>query len=353
MTRGHGRARIGMSVMVLGLSLATLVGPARVRAHEGNSDPAVIHGCAGPNGQLRTVGVAGACTGSETALHWQDLGGLTALQAAVATLQAQVSSITTQLNSLRAHIRVEQGVINGLGGPHVIVEGANLHVRSGSLQTDDTTNLGNLVIGYNEPRGGDDTSNRTGSHNVIIGSEHQYTASGGLVAGFSNSVLDNHASVSGGERNTASAPAASVSGGTANTATGPLATVSGGQYNTASGVGASVTGGQFNVANSASASVSGGGNNTAGAIAASVCGGAQNTASHYFASVTGGDGNAASGMNSSVSGGRFNTANGTNASVTGGLNNVASGEFGSVSGGGGRFAPGDLDWAAGTLLQEQ
>src|SRR5204862_7376188 len=114
------------------------------------------------------------------AVHWAGLGDLTALQAAVTTLQGQVASATVALNSLRAYIKVQQGTINGLDGPHVIIEGANLQVRSGSLQTVDTTNLGNLVIGYNEPRAGNDTSNRTGSHNLILGPEHQYTTSGGL-----------------------------------------------------------------------------------------------------------------------------------------------------------------------------
>jgi len=72
-----------------------------------------------------------------------------------------------------AFISVEEGPINGLNGPHIIITGANLHLRSGSQHTVDATNLGNLVIGYNEPRLGSDTSNREGSHNLIIGPQHQ------------------------------------------------------------------------------------------------------------------------------------------------------------------------------------
>src|SRR5207249_10130664 len=58
----------------------------------------------------------------------------------------------------------------------------------GSGMTGDTTNLGNLTIGYNEPRNTTDTTNRTGSHTLIIGPEHQFTASGGLLAGYRSTV---------------------------------------------------------------------------------------------------------------------------------------------------------------------
>src|SRR2546429_1199662 len=104
-----------------------------------------------------------------------------------------------------------------------------------------TTTHRNLIMGYNEPRGArfgppPDTTNRTGSHTLIIGPEHQFTASGGLLAGIGNTVTGVFASVSGGQANTASASSASVSGGGFNTASGSRASVSGGELNTASGV---------------------------------------------------------------------------------------------------------------------
>jgi hypothetical protein len=41
--------------------------------------------------------------------------------------------------------------------------------------------LGNVVIGYNEPRGaGDD---RSGSHNLVIGSQNNFSSYGGFMAG--------------------------------------------------------------------------------------------------------------------------------------------------------------------------
>ena len=211
-------------------------------------------------------------------------GQVATLQGQVATLKAQNATLTTRMHTLEhlngdlpalaPFVSVNPGPINGVGGPHVIFTGVNVHIRSGSGMTNDTTNLGNLIIGYNEPRNTTDTTNRTGSHTVIIGPEHQFTASGGFLAGFQNTVSADFASVSGGKFNMASGDFASVSGGRENTASGSSASVSGGGANTASGP---------------NASVSGGGGNTASRFAASVSGGEGNTASGSFASVSGGN----------------------------------------------------------------
>ena len=60
--------------------------------------------------------------------------------------------------------------------------GANLYVNSGSGATDGPVNgLGNVIIGYNEFRGtGDD---RTGSHNLVVGSKNNFSSYGGIVGG--------------------------------------------------------------------------------------------------------------------------------------------------------------------------
>ena len=216
-------------------------------------------------------------------------GQVATLQGQVATLKAQNATLTTRMHTLEhlngdlpalaPFVSVNPGPINGVGGPHVIFTGVNVHIRSGSGMTNDTTNLGNLIIGYNEPRFGTDTTDRTGSHTLIIGPEHQFTASGGLLAGFGNTVTADFASVSGGAFNTASGgDGASVSGGRNNTASGDGASLSGGQLNTASGIAASVSGGVGNTASGGSASVSGGESNTASGDVASVSGGLNRTA---------------------------------------------------------------------------
>jgi len=258
------------------------------------------------------------------------------LQDTINKLEGAVSNLLTLLTCVSR----QEGEINGVSGPHLVITGCNVHIRSGSGATKDTTNLGNLIIGYNEPRNigaGPDTTNRTGSHTLTIGPEHQFTASGGFLAGF---------------RNTVSADFASVSGGTNNTASGDQASVSGGSNSTASGDSASVSGGFRNKASGGSASVSGGGDNTAGGASASVSGGHDNTASGVTASVSGGSGNTASGADASVSGGGSNTASGAEASVSGGRNNTASGDQASVSGGNLHDASGADDWRAGSLFEE-
>jgi hypothetical protein len=239
---------------------------------------------------------------------------------------------TAVTSALDARLTTAEGNIAGLGASVAAVEdktaamtadadnvyftGVNVHVRNGLGWTDSVNARGNLIVGYDEARL--DDSNKTGSHNLVVGSEQNYPSYGGLLAGL---------------RNTASAPYASVSGGQNNTASGWYSSVSGGSQNTASGAEASVSGGIANVAENTRSSVSGGRWNVASNIGSSVSGGDQNTASGPFSSVSGGARNEASGDSSSVSGGAENTASGGESSVSGGIQNAAIGGDSSVSGG--------------------
>src|ERR1043166_9155956 len=156
------------------------------------------------------------------------------------------------------------------GTTELVVEGCNVHVRSGAGTTLAANGLGNLIIGYNEVAGGEV---RTGSHNLVVGRYHTYSSFGGFVAGEGNSVTERGASVLGGNANTASGLVASVGGGVGNTASGTGASVSDGDINTASGLVASVGGGENNTASGRAAGVSGGNFNTASGSLASVSGG--------------------------------------------------------------------------------
>ncbi len=63
---------------------------------------------------------------------------LEAQVAALADLEAKVAALEVALVEVQAileFVRVESESINGLAGPHWIVEGANVHVRSGSGST--------------------------------------------------------------------------------------------------------------------------------------------------------------------------------------------------------------------------
>jgi hypothetical protein len=146
----------------------------------------------------------------------------------------------------------------------VVITGANLRIINGLGATATTNGLGNLIVGYNEPRPpGPPPDVRTGSHNVVVGREHNFFSFGGLVVGLRNEISGEFASVCGGSSNTASGTFSSVSGGGGNTASGRISSLSGGRRNIASNANASVSGGDGNTASGAFSSVSGGLNRTA------------------------------------------------------------------------------------------
>lgn len=207
-------------------------------------------------------------------------------------------------------------IVNGLGATN----GNPAQPNSTDPAETATNGLGNLILGYAEEPFF--ASDRTGSHNLVIGSENRYSSYGGLVAGRLNSISGPYATIVGGLGNIATADSSAILGGNNNRTTGRYATVSGGASNFATGQ---------------SASISGGSANNAGGDFAAVSGGFQN-----FAQAT----------HASASGGSFNLASGELSSVTGGELNVAVGEASSVSGGREVGALSDHSWAAGTLLEE-
>jgi len=195
-----------------------------------------------------------------------------------------------------------------VSGNDVFFTGVNVRIMDGTGTTACAegicNGLGNLIVGYDEPRLSG--SDKTGSHNLVIGPNHNYPSYGGAVAGFENTV---------------------------------------------SGASSSVSGGQGNKASGDQSSVSGGGGNTASSVQSSVSGGLSNEASGLRSSVSGGNTNIASGVESSVSGGFLNEAIGDRSSVSGGRFNDASGLLSSVSGGQSRTASGQFDWKAGGLFE--
>jgi hypothetical protein len=354
--------------------------------------------------RLAGNGAGGAIVDADT-LDGLDSGDLYT-QAEVDALLAAYDARITALEELLASVTLENG------GQDFVFTGVNVHVRSGSGYTGGTINgLGNLIVGYDEAR--ISGSDKSGSHNLVVGPNHNYTSYGGLVAGYENTISGTFAVVNGGAGNLASGMVSSVSGGQFNTASGGWSSVSGGAENEASGDKASICGGEWNDAIGTNASVSGGRNNVAsgnytsvlggggdeasegneawahysvvgggrsntagddagtdrwvgeasavlagydnGAIEdnSSVNGGYGNEASGLYSTVSGGWNNTASGNYSSVSGGWSNTASGMESSVSGGYNNEASGTWSSVSGGSNRSVSGMYDWRAGGLFEDQ
>ena len=213
----------------------------------------------------------------------------------IAALQTQLESLTARVDTLEAENQALKTqlacVSNTSDSNNLYFDGCDVHVRNGAGQTDSNNGKGNLIVGYNKVRLPESISDKTGSHNLVIGDMHNYTSFGGVVAGL---------------RNTINGQWASVIGGTSNIAEGNVSSVTGGQYNSAPGGAATVGGGFINIA-------SGG--------FSSVIGGFQNTASEFF---------------SNVSGGSYNTASGAASTVSGGQLRSASGEY---------------NWAAGSLLE--
>jgi hypothetical protein len=266
-------------------------------------------------------------------------GPAAAQRVSLETLAQQVQTLTARLTTLETENTRLKGLLKHISviGNDIFITGANLHVVNSLNETDSKNGLGNVIIGYNEPRG-DGRADRSGSHMLVVGQQLNYGSFGGIVVG---------------QRNTASGEFSSVSGGEENTASGGSSSVSGGRLNVASGFASSVSGGEENGSGERFSSVSGGRQNVAGGFASSVSGGERNTASERSSSVSGGHINIASGSVSSVSGGEANTASERSSSVSGGISNVAGAFGSSVSGGARRSVDGQTNWRAGELFQAQ
>jgi hypothetical protein len=126
-----------------------------------------------------------------------------ALQAALDELQG--------LAELLPFVRVEDDSI--------IFEGANIHIRNATGETNSVDGTGNLIMGHNEPRADGDVV-RTGSHNVVVGPGHSYASYCSYVGGKENSTTGPYSTVLTGTNNEATGRAAVVVAGTQNAATG-------------------------------------------------------------------------------------------------------------------------------------
>ena len=241
----------------------------------------IIHACLDDKENLNCADKNGSYKSDETLV---DLVTEAALQAQMDSLQAKIEALQTQASINAATLKHFNTI-----GNDIYIEGANLHVVNGTGSTDGEVNgLGNVIIGYNEPRANFD-NDRSGSHMLVVGKYNNYSSFGGIVVGFHNETSGiGYSSVSGGSNNEASGLWSSISGGFDNTASGLDSSLSGGNGNTASGSFSSVSGGRDNEANGIDFVVSSGYNNTTSGFAASVSGGHGNNASGSFSSVSGG-----------------------------------------------------------------
>lgn len=300
-------------------------------------------------------------TGSFSVAVSAQTSTLQRLEAKVAELEAVVLKQQATIDRIRRNRMLNLQSYVKKQGNTIIFEGVNLQITNGSGFTNTANGTGNLIVGYDETSAGNrvevptvcssgrfenagecrgnnhvwSKAQKTGSHNLIVGSGHSYTQSAGVVFGTANAVTGTSAVVLGGAGNVSSANASVVSGG---------------KNNTASAATSSVSGGESNIASADSASVSGGQSNHASAQTASISGGTGNQATAVSSSIAGGENNQATGENASITGGANNTASGSASSVDGGTENQSAGDVSAISGGSNRRVNGKADWIAGDLI---
>jgi hypothetical protein len=196
--------------------------------------------------------------------------------------------------------------------------------------------------------GGDNTAS---GHAATIAGGYKNTATGiftTIGGGYSSVATGDYATIGGGYYNIVTGTYATIGGGYANVVvTGTYATIGAGAQNTASGDYATIGGGFYNIVTDTYATVGGGVDNTASDYAATVGGGDNNTASDHTTTVGGGQNNTASYSGAVVGGGQNNTASGYNVTIGGGRDNDAKGSYATIAGGRGNHAAGDYAFSAG------
>jgi hypothetical protein len=142
-------------------------------------------------------------------------------------LEGKAGFTTEQAEELKALLPHMRFVGNGVAGkPTVQFSGVNVQIVNGEGKTASTNGEGNLVIGYDEePRF------QTGSHDLVLGEDQEYTSFGGIIASVMNTATGEYAAVTGGAANTVSGALASVSGGEVNRVSGDLSWMGGGVLN--------------------------------------------------------------------------------------------------------------------------
>ena len=262
----------------------------------------------------------------------------TNLKSAIELEQRRNAALVERIRSLEASlskmIALNQVVsIEAVNGVRTVrFSGVNLQVVNGTNFTESINGAGNFIIGYDETNltatqefcsratsstgfpteteaaclaagGVFAATHKSGSHNLVMGTNNNYSSAAGIVAGRLNSVNEMYASVLGGVQNRSSGTTAVIVGGQGNLTLSRTTAVLGGQANRATGPLSSVAGGRSNTASGNAATVSGGERNTASGGTASVSGGSVNTASGAFSNVVAGRGNTAAGIGSSILGG--------------------------------------------------
>jgi hypothetical protein len=272
-------------------------------------------------------------------------GNFNNLRTAIEASDRRNAELTNRIRDLEAAIATLRELngalsIETLNGVRTVrLSGVNFQVVNGLNRTESVNGAGNILIGYDEPttfeftdplcssaraRNGASIANeaeclaaggvfgtqhKSGSHNLVLGTQNGYSSFAGIVAGSLNFINDDHASVLGGIDNRSSNRFATILGGQGSFARGATATVMGGIGNQANGRLSTVLGGIGNVASGEQAAI---------------VGGERNEAPGNKSAILGGFRNIVSGEQSTISGGRVNTVSGQASSLLGGANRTVT-----------------------------
>jgi hypothetical protein len=224
-----------------------------------------------------------------------------------------------------------------VNGTDMMITGANLHLRNGTGAMSVTNGLGNLTIGYNIDSG---YSDRTGSHNLLMGRYLNYTSYGSIITGEENSALGQYSSIlsSYRGRTTEESNYSSLFSTSESWATKGFGSVIAARTSQANSYFSGILGGETNVVDAGYSAIAGGKLNKIWLLAShgTIAGGTNNQIwNGQFNNIVGGYGNEIYGNLSSISGG----ANGlieaavTGGSITGGDNNTIHNNYSTIGGG--------------------
>jgi hypothetical protein len=142
-------------------------------------------------------------------------------------IRAYVTNLEKRIDQLERKLANVNEILNGVSRTNgtITFSNVNLQLVNGRGATAETNGKGNLIVGYNEYRGGGDA--RSGSHNIIVGSKNSYSSYGGIVSGASNDIAGRYASVIGGHNNYAVGEFSTITGGAKNNAKGKYTSING------------------------------------------------------------------------------------------------------------------------------
>lgn len=138
-----------------------------------------------------------------------------AMNANFTAIDAAVDDNASDIVALQAQVTTLQTLLSGVtrSGNTVVFTGVNVQIKNAGSGTATADGTGNLVLGHNENVR---AATRTGSHNLVIGDEYEWTSYAGALAGTGHTVTGQYGVAVGGSANTVTGVGAAQFGGRGN-----------------------------------------------------------------------------------------------------------------------------------------